>query len=104
MATVDNQVDSGIPRGAELVAFSEAVLGDDDRALEESRAALLSAVGPAGFVDAAATVAAFQQMDRIADSTGIPLDRPIVGATDDFRERLGLEQFGSAENSSQLLS
>ncbi len=101
MAAVDSSVDSGVPSGAELVAFAEAVLGKDDAVLAASRSALLREVGPAGFVDAAATVATFEQMDRIADSTGIPLD---PGMTQDFHGKLGLDRFGSAVNSPKVVA
>ncbi len=47
---------------------------------------------------AAAVVAGFMQMDRIADATGIPLDDFVADATSDFREDFDLNNFGSARN------
>jgi hypothetical protein len=37
-------------------------------------------------------------MTRIADSTGIPLDTPVVAMTEDIRSVLGLGDFHSAGN------
>jgi hypothetical protein len=90
--------DGGVPHGAALVAFAEAALGRDAGALEQARRELLARIGPAAVVDAAAVVGAFEMMDRIADATGIPLDRALDAATQELRSDLGLERFASAAN------
>ncbi len=89
---------SGVAHADALVAFTEAVLGEDDAELTRARAEALERVGPAGLVDAAAVVGNFQRMVRIADSTGIPLDAPLALTTEDLRSELGLDRFGSAAN------
>ena len=89
---------SGVAHGAELVRFAEAVLGDDDAELDAAREALKAAVGPEGLVDAAGVVANFKRMVRIADGTGIPLDAPLELFSQDLREDLRLERFGSSAN------
>ncbi len=89
---------SGVAHPDALVAFTDAVLGEDDVELTRARAEVLERVGAAGLVDAAAVVGNFQRMVRIADSTGIPLDAPLALATEDLRSELGLERFGSAAN------
>ena len=95
---MNTNTENGIPHGALLNTFAEAVLGKDDAKLDAARNAVLEALGPAALVDAAAIIAAFMQMDRIADSTGIPLDDFVFEASNDFREDLGLHNFGSARN------
>ena len=97
-AAVNASTENGVPHGALLNAFTEAVLGTDDAQLDTARNAIVTALGPAALVDAAAVIAAFMQMDRIADATGVPLDDFVVDATNDFREDLGLHKFGSARN------
>lgn len=92
---------SGVEQGEELVAFAEAVLGEDDASLARAREVLLAAVGPEGLVDAAGVVGNFQRMVRIADATGIPLDAPVNLFTTELREDLGLNAFGSAGNTPQ---
>jgi hypothetical protein len=89
---------AGVAHGAELVRFAEAVLGDDDAELRLAREALLAAVGPEAFVEAAGVVSNFQRMVRIADATGIPLDAPVAMLTQDLRRDLGLGRFGSGAN------
>ncbi len=89
---------SGVAHGALLGAFAEAVLGVDDTALDEARDRVLAELGPAALVDATAVVASFQQMDRIADATGIALDAMVDAASQDVQAELGLASFASSHN------
>ena len=88
--------DGGVPSGDLLIAFAEAVLGEDDRALTPARAALMAALGPPGLVDAAAVVGLFNAIDRVADATGIPLEPEKAAASADFRADLDLDRFSVA--------
>ena len=97
-AAVNASTDNGVPHGALLNTFAEAVLGTDETQLDTIRNALVDALGPAALVDAAAVIAGFMQMDRMADATGVPLDDFVVDATNDFREDIGLHAFASAQN------
>ncbi len=85
--------DGNIPHGALLVEFAEAVLGNDDRRLATARADVCSKLGDAALVDAAAVVATFNGIDRVADSTGIPIEDAKAEATADLREALGINAF-----------
>ncbi len=85
--------DTGVPHGTELLAFAEAVVGDDDVAA--ARAALLERVGPDGLVDAAAIVAGFDATDRIADATGTQLDDYLESGTVELRAELGIDELAS---------
>ena len=60
--------------------------------------ALLEALGPAAFVDACAVIAAFNVVDRIADSTGIPLDDALKLMSSEVRAELDLARFASSAN------
>jgi hypothetical protein len=85
-----------VPCGRLLVAFAEAVLGEDDGAPARARGALMAALGPAGLVDAAGVVGLFNAIDRVADATGIPLEPEKAAASADFRARLDLDRFAVA--------
>jgi hypothetical protein len=85
--------DGGVAHGEALVAFAEAVMGDDDAVLAKRRQALLKRIGPEGLVDVAAVIAGFNVVDRIADATGIPLDEGMDLATAKMRERIGINAF-----------
>ena len=57
------------------------------------------ALGPAEFVEAAATVGIFNGLVRVADSTGIPSDAITLERTADVRGELGFNRWGSAKSS-----
>lgn len=90
--------DGGIPHGARLLAFTDAVMRGSDEDLVRERAAVRAVLSDAEYVDVVATIGAFNVVDRIADSTGIPLDEPLQAMSKDVREELGLARFGSSAN------
>jgi hypothetical protein len=87
--------DGGIAHGAILAEFAEAVWDDDEARLEAARQAVIDAMGPAALIDAAGVAATFNAIDRIADSTGIPIDAARIEPTADFRASLGIDAFPS---------
>ncbi|MDG2304258.1 MAG: hypothetical protein P8R42_06300 [Candidatus Binatia bacterium] len=90
----EGEGDAGISHGARLLAFTDAVMRGKDAELERERKAL----NDEEYVDAVATVGAFNVVDRIADSTGIPLDATLEAVSKDVRDELGLARFGSSAN------
>jgi len=90
--------DCGVEHGARLLAFTEAVMADDDEVLARERAALRELLSPEAFVDAAAVIGSFNVVDRIADATGIPLDDMIQAASAEIRDQLDLGRFASSAN------
>jgi hypothetical protein len=54
----------------ELHAFVDAAAGWDGAALAEARDRLVAAAGEAFMIDAAAVLANFEMMNRVADGTG----------------------------------
>jgi len=95
LAAVTGAVEGGggVPSGDLLIAFAEAVIGEDDGALAQARAALMAALGPRGLADAASVVGLFNAIDRVADATGIPLEPDKAAASADFRAALDLDRF-----------
>ena len=67
--------------------------------IDHLRADLVAEVGPEAAAQAAATVAAFSGLVRVADGTGIPIDDGLAAASVDIRDQLGLHAFGGAANS-----
>jgi alkylhydroperoxidase family enzyme len=90
--------DGGIEHGAVLIAFTEAVMGEDDEALAREREALRAALTPAAFVDTCAVIGSFNVVDRVADATGIPLDDMLATRTVEMRKELELSRFASSAN------
>ena len=87
--------ESGVVHGKLLLAFSDAVFGDDDAALDRARAALVEMLGEEAFVDAAGTAASFNAVVRVADATGIPLDEFKEDPAREILDELGIEDFSS---------
>ena len=73
---------------SELVSFATAATnydtGYDNSALATSREALISTLGLAATIDAAAVIANFEMMTRLADSTGARM------TTDTVSDRAGI--------------
>ena len=88
--------DGNIPHGALLVAFAEAVLGADDARLAHTQSEIRAAIGDAALVDAAAIVATFNAIDRVADATGIQIEDAKAQSTADVRAALGINAFAES--------
>jgi hypothetical protein len=73
-------------------------MGDDEDALRREREALRALMTDEQFVDVCATIGAFNVVDRIADSTGIPLDDMMKMMSADIRADLKLTRFRSSAN------
>ena len=94
-ALIDHEAaaSSGVEHGQLLIAFAEAMVGEDDDALTHIRHAVIEALSPAAMVDAAGVASNFERMVRIADATGIPLDARMEALSHDVRDTLHLERF-----------
>ena len=84
-----------VPQASLLSDYAEGFY-DGAEALAGSRARILADMGPGCLVDAAATVAIFNAVVRIADSTGIPLEDAKAEMSEDIRGNLGIDGFPSA--------
>ena len=89
--------DVGIEHSPELLAFTNEVQRRGPE-LEAARQALITAVGADGLVEAAATVAVFNGLIRVADGTGIQLDAGLYDYSHAERARLGIDEFAGAAN------
>ena len=71
--------ENGIEHGQLLIQFTDAVLNDNnDEELVQTRNELHSVLGAEGFIDAAATIASFNSIVRVANATGTQLDRLVT--------------------------
>lgn len=94
----DSGKDSGIPDADVLIRFAEAVVGYDEAEIAAARQAVIDRMGDAALVDAAGIAANFNAIDRVADSSGIPLEEEKAALTEDFREDLGINRFGKTDH------
>ena len=97
--TQDNGVsnDNDIDAAVLLSDFAEAVVRRDNTETERLRGLIISKLGEEGFVDAAATTAAFHGFVRVADSTGIPHNGAAGGGDSSaLQKETGIDQFYAA--------
>lgn len=94
--TQGQEVDSGVPASNELLSFAENVLRGQGEELNQARNELIAILGPQAMVDAAAVIANFSRMVRIADGTGIPLDEMMAEYSSDMRADLGLNSLSQS--------
>lgn len=92
--------ETGIPNGAALIEFAEALLGTDDQRLARARAEIVRTMGEGALVDAAGVAGFFNAIDRVADATGTPLDEQTAAETETLRSDLGINDFAARRHAS----
>jgi len=92
-AVTDPAIDPQLPGGAELVAFTDAVLTGSDDAVAGTRSAVVARLGPDRMVEAAAVCACLQMMNRTTLAAGVPLSRARLAHTAAMRRDAGLDVF-----------
>jgi len=85
----------GVPHARELLAFADAAVAFD---AAPARTALLDAVGEAALIDAAAVIAGFNGIVRIADAMGIPLEPAKAEQSAEWRGTLGIDRYASEKS------
>lgn len=80
-------VDSGVPGGPELVAFTDAIVLRDDHELATARERLVVRLGPGAAMRAAAVAGNFEMMNRLLDAAGVPVSESAKATA----RQLGLE-------------
>ncbi len=89
---------TGVHHGALLIEFAEVMLGADANRQARVREAVQNTLGAAALADAAAVVASFNAVVKIADATGIPLEDFKAEATRALRQELDLDQLRNAKH------
>jgi hypothetical protein len=89
---------SGVENGELLIEFANAVMSPDETRLAAARQGIVETMGGGALVETAAVAGNFNQLVRIADATGIPIDSMALGLTAPTRETLDINHFKSARN------
>lgn len=87
--------ETGVAHGGLLIEFGEAVLTDDTARLDAARDAILETMGPDALVDSAAVAAMFNALDRVADSTGAPVEDWKQAETASIVSAIGIDAFAA---------
>ena len=92
-SVTDPTVDPLLEGGSELVAFVDAAHGSDEAEIAAAGTALGEALGDAATVDAAGVIGNFNQMNRLADATGMPVGPGSMRRSEPLREATGIARF-----------
>ena len=92
-SVTDPTVDPLLEGGSELVAFVDAAHGSDEAEIATAGTALREALGDAATVDAAGVIGNFNQMNRLADATGMPVGPGSMRRSEPLREATGIARF-----------
>lgn len=90
---MDGSGPDGVPHAGLLLRFADAAVAFDAAGMAAVREEVRAALGEAAMIDAAAVVAGFNGITRIADATGIPMEAQKIADTEEWRVRLGIDDF-----------
>jgi len=85
-----------------MIEFAEAVLSEDTARLMAARQAIHDTLGADAVVDSAGVAALFNAIDRIADSTGAPLEADKAEMTAELRAEIGIDAFAAQKEALDL--
>ena len=94
---MDGKTETGVPAAAELIALADAAIAGGGAELDRAREAVVKRLGADAMIDAAAVIAGFDGITRVADATGIPLEPSRAADTVDLRAQLAIDQFATAK-------
>ena len=89
---------SSVQYARELTDFAEAICRRDPHEIATARKALIEVAGPDVMVDAAGVAANFQRMNRLADSSGVPLEAVALIGSYAVRKELDVMEYHTASN------
>ena len=92
-AITDRSLDPLVPHGSVLLDLVDAVLTGTSEHKALARSRVIDAVGQTGLVDAAAVIANFEMMNRIADATGMPVGKGTLRRTAEWRALIDIDRF-----------
>jgi hypothetical protein len=88
----DPTVEIGIPGGAALIAFVDAVMGVSQEDPDAARDRVIDELDGESLFDAATVYGNFSMMNRVAEATGIPISRQVIDRERATIDVLGLER------------
>lgn len=92
----------GVEHEKELLLVSEAVYLGDPLALARMREAVQPVLGTQGLVDAVTIAAGFNGITKIANATGLPLDRATADRTEEMRSETGIDDYSETSKAAMF--
>lgn len=92
-AIADPSIEIGVPGGAALISFVDAVMGVSGESPDDARQRVLDELDGPSLFDASTVYGNFEMMNRVAEATGIPIPQQSIDRERETVEALGLDRF-----------
>ena len=93
----EREGENAVPDCGPLLDYAEAVHAGEKRAIGRTRGVVSERLGAEAMVDAAAVIAIFTAVVRIADATGITLEAYKADVSAEMRASLGIDRYPGAK-------
>lgn len=99
--TSEDIADAGVYNGAFLMQLAAAVFAQDTEALADIRTRGVKLLGERGLAEAMGIASGFNGITKVANGTGLPLDKSTADITGEMRANAGIDDYSEAFKSSK---
>ncbi|MDG1909589.1 MAG: hypothetical protein P8I81_12070 [Pseudomonadales bacterium] len=99
--TSEGIADAGVKNGAFLMELAAAVYAQDVDALADIRTRGVKLLGERGLAEAMGIASGFNGITKVANGTGLPLDKSTADITGEMRTETGIDEYSEAFKSNK---
>lgn len=99
--TSEGIADAGVKNGAFLMELAAAVYAQDVDVLADIRTRGVELLGERGLAEAIGIASGFNGITKVANGTGLPLDKSTADITGEMRTETGIDEYSEAFKSNK---
>ena len=99
--TSEGIADAGVKNGAFLMELAAAVYAQDVDVLADIRTRGVKLLGERGLAEAMSIASGFNGITKVANGTGLPLDKSTADITGEMRTETGIDEYSEAFKSNK---
>lgn len=99
--TSEGIADAGVNNGAFLMELAAAVYAQDADVLADIRTRGVKLLGERGLAEAMGIASGFNGITKVANGTGLPLDKSTADITGEMRTETGIDEYSEAFKSNK---
>ncbi|MDG1305969.1 MAG: hypothetical protein P8P54_17485 [Pseudomonadales bacterium] len=99
--TSEGIADAGVNNGAFLMELAAAVYAQDVDVLADIRTRGVKLLGERGLAEAMGIASGFNGITKVANGTGLPLDKSTADITGEMRTETGIDEYSEAFKSNK---
>jgi len=99
--TSEGIADAGVSNGAFLMELAAAVYAQDADVLADIRTRGVELLGERGLAEAIGIASGFNGITKVANGTGLPLDKSTADITGEMRTETGIDEYSEAFKSNK---